>query len=501
MHHEREQCLRAVLAKDARFDGQFVTGVTSTGIYCRPSCPARTPAPDNMRFYPGPAAAHRDGLRACKRCLPDATPGSPEWNVRADVVARSVRLIADGLLDRADVPALSAAVGYSPRHLERLMRDEIGAGPLGLARAQRAQTARTLIERTRLPLTEVAWAAGFRSVRSFNETVRAVYGHAPRDLRARTGSPESTTPAGGYTEIPVRLAFRPPLQVGQLFGHLVATALPDVEEWDGRCYRRTLRLPHGHGILSLAPPTPGATFVGGTVRLTDLRDLTAAVRRARWLLDLDADPDVVDGALGADPVLEPLVRDHPGRRVPRTVDGAELAIRTLLGQQVSTTAARALARRVVSALGEPVEDPAGGLSRLFPLPEQWADAPDEVLRMPATRRRALRSLAAHLSDGLDLGAGADWEAARRTLSAIPGIGPWTTESIAMRGLGDPDAFLGADLGVRSAAATLGFSSAPALVHHAENWRPWRAYAVQHLWSLLPHPINDLPQDPTQSGAA
>jgi AraC family transcriptional regulator of adaptative response / DNA-3-methyladenine glycosylase II len=494
MHDDHARCVRAVQGRDSRFDGLFVTGVVSTGIYCRPSCPARTPAPHNMRFYPSAAAAHREGFRACKRCLPDATPGSPQWNVRADVVARCVRLIEDGLVDRVGVPGLASAVGYSPRHLERLMLAEVGAGPLGLARAQRAQTARTLIERSTLPLTDVAWAAGFGSVRSFNETIRAVYGASPSELRGRAGSRRGSplAAAGEYTLIQVRLPFRPPIEPAQLFGHLVVTAVPGVEEWDGAAYRRTLRLPHGHGIVGVRPPEPGRHHVEADLHLSDVRDLTAAVHRVRSLLDLDADPGAVDDGLRADPVLAPVVSRAPGRRVPRTVDPHELALRAVLGQQVSTASARTLTGRLVAEIADPVQDPVGGLTRLFPTPDRWAGAPDEVLRLPAGRRQTVRHLAARLDAGLDLGPGADRAEARRSLSEIPGIGPWTTETIAMRAMGDPDAFLATDLGIRAAAAELALPTGSALARRADAWRPFRSYAVQYLWALLPHPINDLP---------
>jgi AraC family transcriptional regulator of adaptative response / DNA-3-methyladenine glycosylase II len=496
MHDDHASCVRAVQGRDARFDGMFVTGVVSTGIYCRPSCPARTPAPRNMRFYPSAAAAHRDGFRACKRCLPDATPGSAQWNLRADVVARCVRLIEDGVVDRAGVPGLAAAVGYSPRHLERLMLAEVGAGPLGLARAQRAQTARTLIERSGLPLTEVAWAAGFGSVRSFNETIRAVYGASPRELRGRVRPVrDAGGDPSGYTLIQVRLPFRPPLQAGQLFGHLVATAVPGVEEWDGRSYRRTMRLPHGHGIVATRPPEPGRHHVDADLHLSDVRDLTAAVHRVRTLLDLDADPASVDEALSADPVLAPLVDRAPGRRVPRTVDPAELILRAVLGQQVSTASARTLTGRLVAEMGDPVTDPAGRLDRLFPEPDRWIGAPDEELRLPGGRLRTIRAVAARLAAGLDVGPGADRAEVRRILAEIPGIGPWTVETVAMRALGDPDAFLATDLGVRTAAAALFLPSGTALVDRADAWRPFRSYTVQYLWAVLPHAVNDLPERP------
>ena len=520
MHDDHDRCVRAVQGKDARFDGQFITGVTSTGIYCRPSCPARTPAPRNMRFYPSAAAAHRDGFRACKRCQPDATPGSPGWNIRADVVARAVRLIHDGLLDRSDVPTLAAAVGYSPRHLERLMREEVGAGPLGLARAQRAQTARTLVERTDLPFSDVAWAAGFGSIRTFNETIRQVYARAPRELRsrgARRGSPlgdlsreatlvphrgEATRAReradrcgdGGvsWTAVPLRLPFRPPLQGGQLFGALVATAVPGVEEWTGNSYRRTLRLPRGLGILEVTPPAAGERHIAGSLLLTDLRDLTAAVHRARWLLDLDADPVAVDSVLATDEVLAGAIRRNPGRRVPRTVDPEEMALRLVLGQQVSTRRARDLTGRLVARFGEPVVDPAGGLSRLFPEPSCLLTAGDTALSMEASRRRALRALARALEDGLDLGPGADWLSARESLMRLPGVGSSTVERVAMRALGDPDAFVAGDSDVRSAARSLELTTDPLLLARAERWRPWRAYAVQHLRAFGERATNHLP---------
>jgi AraC family transcriptional regulator of adaptative response / DNA-3-methyladenine glycosylase II len=479
-----DRCYRAAQSKDARFDGWFFTAVTSTGIYCRPSCPAMTPKRANVRFYPSAAAAQEAGFRACKRCRPDAAPGSPEWDVRSDAVARAMRLIADGVVDRDGVPGLADRLGYSVRQLQRLLLAELGAGPIALARAQRAQTARILIETTTLTMTDVAFAAGFASIRQFNDTIRTVFAQTPTELRRRR-RPAASGPGTGLV---LRLPFRRPLNPDNLFGHLAATAVPGVEEIRDGAYRRTLRLAHGPGIVELRPRED---HVACRLDLADLRDLTAAIARCRWLLDLDADPVAVDGLLAQDPALAPIVRAAPGRRVPRTVDGAELAVRALLGQQVSTAAARTTTGALVARLGEPVEDPAGGLTHLFPTPAALRGV---LVPMPAARQRALAALVDALADDrLVLGPGADREAARAVLADLPGIGPWTTEVVAMRALGDPDAFLPSDLGVRYAAQALGLPPSPgALTRRAETWRPWRAYAVQYLWSTGEHAINDWP---------
>ncbi len=488
--------MRAVRSKDARFDGWFYTAVVTTGIYCRPSCPVVPPKVVNMRFYPSAAAAQQAGYRACKRCRPDASPGSPEWNQRADVVARAMRLIADGVVDREGVPGLAARVGYSTRQLERHLRAELGAGPLALARAQRAQTARVLIETTALPMIELSMAAGFSSLRTFNETVRQVFGMSPSELRARVSPRELATRASRGRQptapgtLSLRLPFRAPLCPDNLFGHLVATAVPGVEEWRDGAYRRTLRLPHGHGIVGLRP-TPD--HVACQLQLTDLRDLSLAISRCRRLLDLDADPVAVDDLLATDPVLAPLVHKAPGRRVPRTADPAELAIRAVIGQQVSTGAARTHAARLVATHGTPVDD-GGGLTHVFPDVSDLAGADPESLAMPRSRRSGLLGLARAVAEGrVDLGAGTDWREARAHLEALPGLGPWTVETIAMRGLGDPDAFPATDLGVRFAARALGLPEHPSsLKARAAAWRPWRAYATQYLWATGEHAINRLP---------
>ncbi|WP_447041181.1 AlkA N-terminal domain-containing protein [Streptomyces sp. DSM 118878] len=493
MHTDTERCVRAVRSKDARFDGWFFTAVLTTRIYCRPSCPVVPPKAENMTFYPSAAACQQAGFRACKRCRPDSSPASPEWNHRADLVARAMRLIADGVVDREGVPGLATRLGYSARQVERQLLAELGAGPLALARAQRAQTARLLIETTALPMADIAFAAGFSSIRTFNDTVREVFALAPGELRARAPKRAAAGAAASGTSgaISLRLPFRAPLNPDNLFGHLIATGVPGVEEWRGGAYRRTLSLPYGHGIVAL---TPHPDHIGCRLSLTDLRDLTIAISRCRRLLDLDADPAAIDGLLRDDPLLAPLVDKAPGRRVPRTVDEAELAVRAVLGQQVSTAAARTHAARLVIAHGEPVDDPEGGLTHLFPGPRRLASLDPESLALPRSRRTTLTTLVRHLAEGgIGLGSGSGWEEARARLAELPGFGPWTVEVIAMRALGDPDAFLPSDLGIRRSARGLGLPHTPAaLTARAAAWRPWRAYAVQYLWAIDDHPINIIP---------
>ena len=487
IHTDRERCVRAVQSKDARFDGWFFTAVLTTGIYCRPSCPVVPPKPQNMRFFPSAAAAQQAGFRACKRCRPDASPGSPEWDIRADVVARAMRLIADGVMDDGGVPALASRLGYSVRQVERQLVAELGAGPLALARAQRAQTARLLIETTALPMGDVAFAAGFASIRTFNDTVREVFALSPSQLRDRASRGQAPAAAGVLS---LRLPFRAPLQPDNLFGHLAATAVPGVEEWRDGAYRRTLQLPHGHGIVALRPEPDHVTC---QLRLTDMRDLASAISRCRRLLDLDADPVAIADLLSADEALAPLVRKAPGRRVPRTVDAGEFALRAVLGQQVSTAAARTHAGRLAVAHGEPIDDPDGGLTRLFPEPAMLASV--DELALPRSRRESFTALAIALADGrIDLSVGSDWHEARVQLAALPGVGPWTVETIAMRALGDPDAFPATDLGMRAAAEQAGLPATPAaLTGRATAWRPWRSYAVQYLWATTDHDINRLPE--------
>ncbi|MGN9802437.1 DNA-3-methyladenine glycosylase 2 family protein [Micromonospora sp. L32] len=499
MELDFERCYRAVDSRDQRFDGWFYTGVTSTGIYCRPSCPAMTPKRQNVRFFPSAAAAQGAGLRACRRCRPDAAPGSPQWDVRADVVGRAVRLIADGVVDRDGVPGLATRLGYTERHLHRMLRAELGAGPLALARAQRAQTARTLIETTGLGMAEIAFAAGFGSVRQFNDTVREVFGTAPSELRvARGGRPV----AGGAGTITLRLAYRPPLHAAALLDFLALRALPGVEEVRDGTYRRGLRLPHGAAEVTL---TPAAGHVSATLRLADMRDLAPAVARCRRLLDLDADPQAIDETLAADPALAAAVAAEPGIRLPRAVDGFEAALRAVVGQQVSVRSARTTLTRLLQA-ARPLTIPgdhevvapddgvsrqqlhdhgagtAGGL-RGFLRAEEVAGLPDSAFGMPAGRRETVRALARAVASGeIDLDPGGDREEVVRRLTAVPGIGPWTAGYVAMRALGDPDVLLPTDLAVGRGAAALGLPIDPkTLDTHAERWRPWRSYAVIRLW--------------------
>jgi AraC family transcriptional regulator, regulatory protein of adaptative response / DNA-3-methyladenine glycosylase II len=490
-----DRCYQAAQGKDARFDGQFFCAVTSTGIYCRPSCPARTPKRENMRFYATAAAAQQAGFRACLRCRPDATPGSPEWNIRADVVARAMRLIRDGVVDREGVEGLAGRLGYSTRQLNRLLTVEVGTGPLALARAQRSQTARVLLETTDLPVTHVAFAAGFASVRQCNDTIRQTFADTPSGLRARaagTAEGRRSKWAPATQAIRLRLPCRLPFDPTSVLGFLGLRALPGVEALDGASYTRSLRLPHGHGIVTLrAPETEspdGPAYVEGELVLSDLRDLQTAVARCRQLLDLDADPVAIWEALRKDPLVGALVRRDPGRRVPGAADGFELAVRAVIGQQVSVPGARTVAGRLVLAAGELLPSPHGAVTHLFPTPAalmELAENDPGAFSMPAGRRRAVAALAEAVETGrVVIDPGADPAELRRSLVALPGIGPWTAEYVAMRALRDPDAFMPTDLGIRRGAEALGLPDDPTQLRAmTEHWRPWRSYAMAHLWAI------------------
>ncbi|MGK8510126.1 DNA-3-methyladenine glycosylase 2 family protein [Nocardia asiatica] len=507
-----ERCYRAVSTRDSRFDGQFFTAVRTTGIYCRPSCPAITPKRANVSFLPTAAAAQQAGYRACRRCLPDAAPGSPLWNTRADLAARAMRLIGDGVVERAGVPGLAATLGYSQRQLTRVLTTELGAGPLALARAHRAHTARLLIQTTAMPMSDIAFAAGFASIRQFNDTVREVFAVSPTTMRleaqrAKTGSPARPAPAGSGS-LTLRLPYREPLDRAWLEWFLSAHAVPGMELWENRTYTRNLRTPHGHAAARLSFQRD---HVRAELSLHDMRDLAPTVTRLRHLLDLDADPVGIDEALGvgaaarggsaerlphrdaADlpdaeavsaPESEALTNVHaldagrpsftPGIRVPGCLDGEELLLRTMIGQQISVSAAATHTARLVEALGERVDGP---LPLLFPTPEVIADRGAEVLTGPARRIRSIIAAAEALASGeLPLHQGRTAADLRRDLLALDGVGPWTADYVTMRLLADPDVMLGTDLVVRRGATLLGIDPTD-----TARWAPWRSYLSMHLW--------------------
>ncbi|MEM8748564.1 MAG: Ada metal-binding domain-containing protein [Actinomycetota bacterium] len=543
-----DHCYAAASSRDARFDGVFVIAVRTTGIYCRPSCPAVTPKRANVEFHPTAAAAQQRGFRACKRCRPDASPGSPEWNVRQDLVGRAMRLIADGVVERAGVPGLAARLGYSERHLNRLLTSEVGAGPLALARAQRAQTARVLVETTDMALADVAFAAGFGSVRQFNDTMREVFDTAPRDLRraAHRASSSRGRPAGEIapaldgahraTTVTLRLPVRLPFPARDTLDFVGRRSIVGVETFETfetpgisesctasdpsgqvdeidpaparRRYRRALRLPHGSALLSIEldggdvdSDLDGAVgHVVVTVELADVADLATAVQRIRRMLDLDADPAAIDAHLGST-VLRDAVRRRPGRRSPVGVDPFETLVRAIIGQQISVAGARTVAghlvERVAGGSGDTDGVPAACPDvRLVPFPDaaSIAEAPDHAFSMPAARRDTIRCAAEAVADGLvPLHVGADPAEVRERLLALKGIGPWTADYVVMRGLAHPDVLLAGDLGVRHGACALGLGD---LGEFASEWAPWRSYATHHLWAALDPPHTTDPNGET-----
>jgi AraC family transcriptional regulator of adaptative response / DNA-3-methyladenine glycosylase II len=510
---------RAIAARDPRFDGQFYTAVRTTGIYCRPSCPARTPKAENVAFYLTSAAAHEAGFRACKRCLPEAAPGTPAWDLRRDLTGRAMRLVADGVVDREGVSGLATRLGYSERQLHRLLVSELGAGPLALARAQRAQTARTLLVGTSLRLADVAFAAGFGSIRQFNDTVAEVFGATPSELRARArrvgrgnagssariggaglGSPRSradtTDPGRPGDHEPVRISLtlpvREPFDARGVLEFLAVRSVEGVESADLSVlrYARTVSLPHGPGAFEVRVPRPGSGRVDLDLELADLADAPVAVARVRRLLDLDADPVAVDSALAGDPVLAPSVAAVPGIRVPGTLDPAELLVRAIVGQQISVAAARTHLSRLAKGVGTPYASAFEGLTRLFPGPAQVADGAQAHLRLPARTLATVLAAGRDLADGsLILSVGDDPEDLRRRLVSRTGIGPWTAGYVALRVLGDPDVLMDGDVALLAGARNLGLVSAEEsrphqfkeLARRGAAWAPWRSYAAMHLW--------------------
>ena len=497
-----DTCYSAVASGDRRFDGQFITAVRSTGIYCRPSCPARTPSRKNCTFYRTSAAAHSAGYRACKRCLPEAVPGSPEWNVREDVAARAMRLIADGVVDRDGVAGLAARLGYSERHLGRVLAEELGAGPLQLARAQRAQNARNLLIATAMPMSDVAFAAGFASIRQFNETIGEVFAMPPTELRARarvSEGPPRTSPGNVRTTnrplpgaVTLKLRTREPFCGADVMRWLAKRAVAGLElveaDADGEfTYTRSVRLAKGAAVMTVRVE---AAAVALTARLEHLEDLPALVARTRRLFDLDADPAVIDESLARDPRMAPSVAAFPGTRIPGSMGSAEMVTRAIVGQQVSVAAARMALQRLVDALGAPLPDALAGhgVSLMFPQADALAAGATDLLRGPLARRQAVARAASAIADGtLTLDVAQTRSELTASLGALRGIGPWTANYVALRVLGSPDILLTGDSAVRAGAARLGLPATPrTLADAAEGFAPWRSYLMTHLWRAAAH---------------
>jgi len=463
-----QSCYRAVSARDARFDGRFYTAVTSTGIYCRPICPARTPTARNVRFYRHAASAEAAGFRPCKRCRPELSPGDPGWDLRGDLIGRALRLIDDGGADDDGVAGLARRLHITERHLHRLFVAELGVGPLAVARTRRLLLAKQLLTETALPVTDVAFAAGFGSVRQFNATMRETYGFTPSELRATAGGAATRRALqrpDGPAPLRLRLHRREPYDVAGVFSFLASRAIPGLEVADAASYSR--RVPGGTITL-----TPRLGHVSLDVAVADTRQLARIVARCRRLLDLDAEPMAIVEVLGQTS-LAPLVAARPGLRVPGTFDGFELAVRAVVGQQISVAGARTLLGRIVARAGRPVAD-----GHLFPSAAELLDADLTGLGLTNRRIGTLKELATRVNGGLiDLDGGQEPAEAVKELLAVPGIGPWTASYIALRALRDPDAWPTGDLVLDRRMAELGIGK-----DHLERWRPWRAYAALHLWS-------------------
>lgn len=477
-HPDFDLYYRAVCSRDARFDGLFFTAVTSTGIYCRSICPARTPQAKNVRFYSCAMAAAAAGFRACPRCHPEASPGSPGWNIRADLVARALRLIDDGLVDAEGVAGLAQRLAVSERHLHREMMAQIGTGPLALARNRRVQTAKLLIDQTQLSLTAIAIAAGFASIRQFNETMREVFHCTPSELRRHARY--KATADGRLT---LRLSYRPPFDIEGIFAYLGQRAIPGVEEVIGQRYRRTIAFPHSKGLLEVEPVAK-KHVLAIHLTLNNLSDLSQIVQRCRNLLDLDADPAAINATLSEDPFMAQLVARRPGLRVPGTINGFEHAVRMIFTQQDSLAQARTLAGQLAEACGDPLPEPQGTLTHFFPTPKQILQADLAALEFPhATTLKALAQ--AVMQENITLDPGADREQTAAQLLKLPGVGPWAAACIAIHALGDPDAFPASDQGLQQAFERWGVGTDPDdIMQRAEAWRPWRAYAAHHLWASL-----------------
>lgn len=483
MDMDDDACYRAIETRDRRFDGRLFIAVTTTGIYCRPFCPAPTPKRENARFFPTAAAAQDAGFRPCLRCRPETSPELAFWRGSSNTVARALRLIEAGALDEADMATLAERLGIGERQLRRLFRQHLGASPVSIAQTRRILLAKQLIHDTRLPMTEVAAAAGFGSLRRFNETFQQLFRRPPKAIRRAGITAES---AGTSGAVAVKLGYRPPYDWEAILSFLRARAIPGIEAVSGMRYARTIAIGDGRGLLTVEPAEGNCLRV--TVRSPDLRNLPAIIARARRVFDLAADPVAIGAHLSRDPLLAPRVAARPGLRVPGAWDGFELAVRAILGQQITVAAATKLAGKLVSAYGEKIADPAAldlGLTHVFPTPQQLAAVDLAALAMPRARRTALAALAAAVAaDPQIFGPRRSLEEAIRQLRSLAGIGEWTAQYIAMRELREPDAFPAADIGLlRAMSAGSGVRPSPAaLLAHAEQWRPWRAYAALHLWA-------------------
>jgi AraC family transcriptional regulator of adaptative response / DNA-3-methyladenine glycosylase II len=477
---DHDACYRAIAVRDARFDGRLFTGVRTTGIYCRPICPARTPRSENVVFFPTAAAAHEAGFRPCLRCRPETSPDLGAWRGASNTVSRALALVELGALDDASVDDLASRVGVGERQLRRLFQQHLGASPIAVAQSRRVLLAKQLIHETRLPMTEIAMAAGYGSLRRFNDTFQALFRRPPTALRR---SAEADIPAGPKGEISLKLRYRAPYDWPAMLNFLRARAITGVEAIEGDAYRRTIGLDGQQGTVTVRPA--GGNALDATVRFPKLSALPQIIARLRRVFDLAADPDAIALQLVKDPVLAPLVAVRPGLRVPGAWDGFELAVRAVLGQQITVPGAIRLAGTLVTRFGEPLREPDGVLTHVFPDPAALAGADPASMGMPRNRGVALLAVAAAVvADPHIFAAGRSLEEAVAQLRALPGIGEWTAQYIAMRQLREPDAFPAADIGLmRAMAGSDGIRpSASALLARAETWRPWRAYAAQHLWA-------------------
>jgi AraC family transcriptional regulator of adaptative response / DNA-3-methyladenine glycosylase II len=478
-------CYRALQSRDPRFDGLLIVGVTSTGIYCRPVCPARTAKPENCRFFGSAAAAQEAGFRPCLRCRPETAPDLASWRGTSNTVSRALALIAEGALDGDDagVEALADRLGIGERHLRRLFVQHLGASPVAVAQTRRVLFAKQLIHETHMPMTGVALASGFGSIRRFNEIFRDLFHRPPGALRRRSSSTVSSPEAG----VTLKLRYRAPYDWDSMLGYLRARAIPGVEVVENGSYLRTIGIDRLTGSLQVAH-LPDRQSLRVTIWFPRVQSLPAIISRVRRLFDLGADIETIDAHLSLDPLLAPFVARRPGLRAPGGWDGFELAVRAILGQQVSVAAARRLGEQLVAGYGEPVSTGFVNDTRLthvFPEAARLAREKSIEVAMPGARRSALKELAAAAAADPNLfrSFGTIEEAITR-LRKIRGVGEWTAQYIALRALRETDAFPAADIGLlRGAEVVDGTrSTVPGLLTRSESWRPWRAYAAQHLWA-------------------